>query len=255
MNYPTWSDLSSDAIVPPLGSRRAPDVGPVAVLISCEPDMKLIIAHAKNPVTLPFFNSALITPFKRDRGICVAGPFIGAPYAVMLLESLIARGAKQFVVVGWCGAVTDDLNVGDILLPSSAIVDEGTSKDYKHLDAALPVSLPDQGLLDQLSGHLDSLGVVHQKAGIWTTDAVYRETPKKVAFFRGLGAAAVEMECSALFSVAEYRQVSLAALLVVSDSVASRIWDPGFRNKTFKQARKTACDAVAGFADRLCDHD
>ena len=253
MNYPTWSDLSNASIIPPLGARRAPDIGPVAVLVSCEPDMKLITAAVDHPVTVPFFNSTLIT--YRDKGISVAGPFMGAPYGAMLLESLIARGAKKILVVGWCGAVTDELTVGDIVLPSSAIVDEGTSRNYKDLDNALPVSVPDLKLLEQLSEHLTSSGIAHEKAGIWTTDAIYRETQKKVEYFRSLGASAVEMECSALFSVAEYRKVSLAALLVVSDSVASRVWDPGFRNKTFKQARKTACEAIMGFLEVLCENE
>ena len=254
MNYPTWSDLSSDSIVPPLGARRAPDLGPVAIMISCEPDVKLIRAGADNPTALPFFISTLIPKVNGDKGFSIAGPFIGAPYAAMLLESLIARGATQVLVLGWCGAITDDLKVGDLLLPSRAIVDEGTSKDYKDLDKTLPVSVPDPGLLEQLSGYLDASGIAHKTAGIWTTDAVYRETPKKVAHFRDLGASAVEMECSALFSVAEYRKVRLAALLVVSDSVASTVWDPGFRNKTFKQARKAACDAILGFSKRLGEH-
>ncbi|OGR60443.1 MAG: purine-nucleoside phosphorylase [Desulfobacula sp. RIFOXYB2_FULL_45_6] len=252
MNYPTWSDLSSESIIPPLGARRVPDIGTVAVMVSCEPDMKLITAAAaSNFVSVPFFNSALITSINRDKGISVAGPFIGAPYSVMLLESLIARGAKRIIMVGWCGAVTDKLNVGDILLPTSAIVDEGTSKDYKHLDTDVPVSTPDMGLLEQLSEHLISAGITHQKDRIWTTDAIYRETEKKVAFFRNLGALAVEMECSALFSVAEYRKISIAGLLIVSDSVASTTWDPGFRNKIFKQARKAACEAILGFSKIL----
>ena len=254
MNYPTWSDLSSDSVIPPLGARQAVDRGPVAVMISCEPDLKLIRAGADIPAALPFFNSTLIPRVNGDKGFSMAGPFIGAPYAVMLLESLIARGATQFLVMGWCGAVTHDLKVGDILLPSRAIVDEGTSRDYKDLDRTLPDSAPEPELLRRLSGHLNSLGIAHKTAGIWTTDAVYRETPKKVAHFRDLGALAVEMECSALFSVAEYRKVSLAALLAVSDSVASTVWDPEFRNKTFKQARKTACDAILGFSKCLGEH-
>jgi len=76
-----------------------------------------------------------------------------------------------------------------------------------------------------------------------------------VDFFRSLGASAVEMECAALFSVAEYRKVSIAALLIVSDSVASRTWDPGFRNKKFKQARKISCEAIISFMKKLCENE
>jgi len=251
MNYPTWSDLNSESIVPPLGARRAPDIGSVAVMVSCEPDFNYIKSIAAKPKSLPFFTSTLMTPGECDEGICVAGPFIGAPYATMLLESLIVKGADKIVVLGWCGAVTDQLDVGDIILPCKAIVDEGTSSNYTILDKEIPNSIPDLNLVDQLSDHLESFGISSKKASIWTTDAIYRETKKKKDYFKNLGAKAVEMECSALFSVAQYRNVSIAGLLVVSDSLASKDWDPGFRKKHFKEARKSACESVISFAKKL----
>jgi purine-nucleoside phosphorylase len=190
-----------------------------------------------------------------DKGICVAGPFIGAPYAAMLLESLIAKGVDKIIVLGWCGAVTDQLKVGDIILVEKTIVDEGTSCNYKVLDRKIPNSMPDLNLTDQLSDHLASREISFKKKIVWTTDAIYRETKNKVAYFRELGARVVEMECSALFSVAEYRKVSIAGLLVVSDSVASKDWDPGFRKKRFKLARATACESVMTFAEKMCKNE
>lgn len=255
MTYPTWSDLDNESIVPPLGARRAHDIGSVAVMVSCEPDLNFIGSKVVNPRTIPFFMSTLITHEGCDKGASIAGPFIGAPYAAMLLESLIAKGASKIIVLGWCGAVTDLLKVGDIILPSKAIVDEGISCNYKILDKKIPSSAPDLKLMYQLSDHLTSDGIDFQKTTIWTTDAIYRETKKKVAHFRKLGAQAVEMECSALFSVAQYRSVQIAGLLVVSDSVASKDWDPGFRRKLFKLARKTACESILTFAKKMCENE
>ncbi|WP_457553801.1 nucleoside phosphorylase [Desulfobacula sp.] len=255
MSYPTWSDLDNESIIPPLGARKTSDIGPVAVMVSCEPDFKFIKSNTGNPKAIPFFTSTLMTLEGSHKGICVAGPFIGAPYAVMLLESLIAKGADKIIVIGWCGALTDQLNVGDIVLPYRAIVDEGTSFNYKVLDKEMPCSTPDLNLMDQLSDHLGFCGNDVKKITIWTTDAIYRETQNKVAYFRNQGAQAVEMECSALFSVAKYRKVSIAALLVVSDSVASKDWEPGFRNKLFKQARKSACESVMSFAKKMCQNE
>ncbi|MCP4719706.1 MAG: nucleoside phosphorylase [Desulfobacteraceae bacterium] len=250
MNYPTWSDLNNESIVPPLGARHAPDIGPVAVLVSTEPDIRYLRATLPKPKTQSFFMGTLMTP---EKGFSIAGPYIGAPYGVMLLESLIARGARDIIVLGWCGAVTPDLTCGDLLIPDHALVDEGTSCNYKVLDKELPCSVPNQKLSDRLSAHLIARGLTPQRHPIWTTDAIYRETLQKVAWFRDSGAFAVEMECSALFAVAEYRKVNIAALLVVSDSLASESgdWDPGFRKKTFKAARKSACKSVLSFAGKL----
>jgi purine-nucleoside phosphorylase len=217
--------------------------------------MRLLGSNFVKPRSTPFFTSTLITRDNGDKGLSIVGPFIGAPYGAMLLESLIAKGATRIVVLGWCGAVSDELAVGDILLVEQAIVDEGTSANYRVLDEKIPCSCPDTGFMEQFSDHLIASGVEFKRAVVWTTDAVYRETRNKVAWFRNLGALAVEMECSALFSVARYRNVSIAGLLVVSDSVASNHWDPGFRNKQFKQARKTACESVMRFAESMCANE
>lgn len=254
MNYPTWSDLDNESIIPPLGARRADDIGSVAIMVSCQPDINLIKSNIANPRVVPLFTSTLMTS-GRDKGICVAGPFIGAPYGAMLLESLIAKGADKIIVLGWCGAVTDELNVGDVILPCKAIVDEGTSCNYKILDNKIPSSTPDLELVDQLSDHFASCKMNFQRKTIWTTDAIYRETKKKVDYFRGLGAHAVEMECSALFSVAGFRKVSIAGVLVVSDSVASRDWDSGFRKKRFILARRAVCESIMSFAKKKCKNE
>lgn len=251
MSYPTWSDLNNESVISPLGTRKAPDVGSVAVLAACEPDLRLIRSQLPPAVEQPFFTSTLITT-DGDKGPCIAGPFIGAPYAAIILESLIARGVKKIIMVGWCGAVSDDINVGDLIIPEKAIIDEGTSYNYIPLDSEMPCSVPDNGLGDRLFEKLSAKDVVVRKVPIWTTDAIYRETPNKIARFRNKGAKAVEMECSALFSVAQYRKVPITAVLIVSDSVATEHWDPGFGKKQFKQARKYACSTVLEIARALC---
>lgn len=268
MNLPTWSDLNSESIVPPLGTRKAPDLGPVGLMVSCKPDVRLIKAQMVQPKVVDFFNNTLMTSKDGYKGICVAGPFMGAPYGAMLLESLISRGVNKIVAVGWCGAIDEHLKVGDLILVQNAIVDEGTSCNYVELDVNLPCSKPDLKLTDQLENFFikrnRESADTHSKDDkktfqsnqisrqtIWTTDAIYRETPKKVTHFKNLGAKAVEMECSALFSVSRFRNVNIAAVLVVSDSLALKDWEPGFRNNQFKQGRKLACETVFEFVKQL----
>ena len=188
---------------------------------------------------------------KPENGISLAGPYIGAPYGVMLLESLVAKGARRIVILGWCGAVTPDLFIGDLIIPDQALCDEGTSRNYQDLDPDLGITLPDEVLSHDLAGYLDKTGTKVHRKSIWTTDAIYRETPGKIAWFRDRGAAAVDMECSALFAAARYRNVQATALLVVSDSLTSREWDPGFRKTKFKKARTHACQSVLSFCDQL----
>jgi len=94
-------------------------------------------------------------------------------------------------------------------------------------------------------------GLAVSIGGVWTTDAVFRESPDKIERFRALGAVAVDMEASALFTVAAFLEIKAAALLVVSDELSSLTWRPGFNHPQFLQTREAACRAVADLAARL----
>ncbi len=246
MSYPTWSDLNSPSIVPPLGARQAPSIGPAALMVSTEPDLRFLSNSVGQLKSQPFFTGSLMTGKAGHEEFSIAGPYIGAPYGVMLLESLIAKGAKEIVILGWCGAISNTLTPGDLVVPDRALVDEGTSRHYMKLAEDNPKVLPDRSLSKTLVDYLTSAGESPLQTPIWTTDAIYRETPEKVAWFREKGACAVEMECSALFAVAAYRKVRAAALLIVSDTLATEDgdWDPGFKRKRFKTMRKFACKSA-----------
>ena len=50
--------------------------------------------------------------------------------AALTMEKLIALGARQIILFGWCGAIAPNLHVGDILVPARALSGEGTSRYY-----------------------------------------------------------------------------------------------------------------------------
>lgn len=177
---------------------------------------------------------------------CLVGPFMGAPQAAMLMETLSAWGGIQFLFVGWCGAIDPTLQTGDILLPTSAIVDEGTSRCYG-VDNDQAV-LPPGKLHQTVKRLLKKKDQPFHEGAIWTTDAVFRETPSKVNTFREQGALAVEMEISACLTVARLRKVQFAALLTVSDELSGLRWRPGFSDPRFKKA----CQAVSQTIETLC---
>jgi purine-nucleoside phosphorylase len=217
-------------------------------MVSSDQYFKNIRSNSLKPVVSNFYLSTLFTDQEK---ICFAGPYIGAPYGVVLLESLIAKGISKILVLGWCGSVSDKLKTGDLIMPSAAISDEGTSRNYIDIKDDFPIIDPSLSLVSFFEKKLDKMDLNFVKEKIWTTDAIYRETPEKVEFFRKKGACAVEMECSALFAAACYRNVEIAALLVVSDELKPAKWIPGFRTKEFKEARKKACTAIVEFATEL----
>lgn len=177
----------------------------------------------------PFYHATL---WGWPGGGFLCGPALGAPMAVMALEKLIALGGRRFVVFGSCGALSPALRIGDPLMPTWAVSQEGTSQHYPLAEP--PLVSPH--LYRAVADFLAQRGLAPQNGGVWTTDAPYREHREVVRHYQAQGVMAVDMEFSALFTVAAFRQVELAAVMVVSDLLSGNRWQSGFTSLPFKTA-------------------
>ncbi|OQY00360.1 MAG: hypothetical protein B6I26_08325 [Desulfobacteraceae bacterium 4572_130] len=234
------------------------NIGTCAVMVSTDIDFRYIKKNLeqslkygknfKNSTLISFSMSKIFTFSNKNNNVVFVGPYIGAPYGVMLLESLIATGIKKIIILGWCGAISDKVKIGDIIIPKAAISQEGTSGNYINFKQDFPCINACKNFTRDLSLEFEKNKIKFQKNKIWTTDAIYRETQEKVEFFKNKGAIGVDMECSALFAVAKYQRKNIAAVLIVSDELSSLKWKTGFKNKKFINARKKAANIVMDFA-------
>ncbi len=176
------------------------------------------------------------------RTVSVTGSMMGAPYAVAVMETLVAWGARRILFYGWCGTVSPTLKVGDILVPADALIDEGTSRHYAG-DGNQPAEAVD-GANDIVRDMLRANGISWREGRIWTTDGVYRETPEKISAARNRGALAVDMETSALLSAGRFRGIPVGIVLVVSDDLSGPAWQPGFHTALFRNARRAICQGM-----------
>lgn len=229
------------AIVNPVRGKRPPTTGSVAIVAATDTDMRLLAELSDTPVAerRKLYMSHLQVHADEARRYTMAGPLIGAPYAAMIVESLSVWGVEKIIFVGWCGAVSTRVKAGDIIVADSAMVDEGTSGHY--CDPSCRVALPARPLVHQLRLALQHHGASFQDGAVWTTDAIFRETVEKVKHYQAKGALAVEMELSAIFTVAGFREMEAAGILVVSDELSDYQWRPGFKTPAFATARETAC--------------
>lgn len=241
----------SDAIINPIKGRTSPDLGPVMVLTATKNDLSALVRRADpgTPEVSPLMMSRV---FRIDGRMSAAGPVMGAPYATAVLETLVAWGAKSILFWGLCGSVSSDVAIGDIVVPDSAIVDEGTSRHY-HQALGTTVT-PSVSVQTALKSVLTENRLPFKEGTVWTTDGVFRETEEKVRQFQGQGAVVVEMEASALFSVGRFRGVAVGALLVVSDELSTYKWRPGFGHQRFKETCRRLPEIVRQWsAGQGCD--
>jgi len=194
------------------------------------------------------FNSRLMLVPENEspESFFIAGPAVGAPMAVMTLEKLIALGARRIIAYGWCGSLSDTVKIGDVLLPTWAKSDEGTSGHYPV--KSRPESLATTRKL--LTGKLTALGQTVHCGPVWTTDAPYRESRQKIKSLGSQGILGVDMEFSALCTVAAFRNIEITAVLLVSDEIFHEEWKPGFRTKGFKKKSREILNCLVDFCQK-----
>lgn len=160
--------------------------------------------------------------------------------AGLCLEKLIALGGRKIVLFGWCGSLSPSLEVGDLLVPSQGISEEGTSKHYSEFGRLEP----DKSLGSELEHCLKQQSLEYQRGPLWTTDAPYRETQEKVAGYADQGVLGVDMEFSALCSIASFRGIQFAGLMLVSDELWRVPWKAQFGNKKFKNRSRQLINII-----------
>lgn len=223
--------MTEDIIIHPFKSRKEKEIPAVGIFLVTPAEanngQECLLKSGGHRQFL--YNSALA--ISADRQVFIAGPSVGAPLAVLTMEKLIALGAKRIILFGWCGAIAEDLKVGDVVVGDIAISGEGTSRYYH---AASPI-MPSAALTYDLEQLLLSEGVDHSKANLWSTDAPYREDRIYIEkLHQDADVRCVDMEYSALCAVAAFRKVEFAALFLVSDELYREHWKPGFTSREFR---------------------
>jgi uridine phosphorylase len=102
---------------------------------------------------------------KGERELTVAHPGLAAPLAAGIMEELIALGCRKFVACGTAGVLDSGLAAGTVVVPSSAIRDEGTS--YHYVEPGREITT-DPRVVQVISSVLTRHGVKHKIGKTWT---------------------------------------------------------------------------------------
>jgi uridine phosphorylase len=241
---------AADMIINPGRQKGEPEIPAAGMLLINPVEAKagLQLANERDSRQFFLFNSRLLVlPAKITGSYFIAGPAVGSPMAVLTLEKLVALGARRIIVYGWCGSLNDTMGIGDILLPTWAVSDEGTSNHYP-LKVRPESHAPTRELLQK---GLGLQGQTVRTGPVWTTDAPYRESLEQVKLLAKNGVLGVDMEFAALVTVAAFRKVELTAVLLVSDELWSGKWRPGFSTKEFKKKSSDVLHLLADFCGEL----
>lgn len=158
----------------------------------------------------------------KNNKVTVFHPGIGASLGAALMEEVIALGGKKFICCGSGGVLDKDIAAGKILVPTSAIRDEGTSYHYVRPSREISVNSEAVKAIEKV---LKEHNCSYMPVKIWSTDSFYRETRDKMKLRKEEGCLAVDMECSAFCAVAEYRNVIFGQMIYSGDDISCEEWD------------------------------
>ncbi len=158
----------------------------------------------------------------KGRYISVMHPGVGSALAAGFMEEAIAIGARKLIACGGAGALRKDLTLGHLVVPTSAVRDEGAS--YHYLPPGREVQPHPKALL-ALQRTLKKHRVPFALGKTWTTDGLFRETPGKTALRRKEGCVTVEMECAAFFAVGKYQKVQCGQIPYSGDDLSGEVYD------------------------------
>ena len=173
---------------------------------------------------------------------------VGGARSAMTLEELMALGARTFLIAGATGALKPGIQVGDYVIATNALREEGTSYHYQppehqaRADGPATRALIEAAKASQRPAHAGR---------VWSTDAPYREFTGKVRHYGEQGVLSVDMEASALMIVSEFRGVDLGLILTVSDLVYRRDWPNIFGTDEYRANCADMADIVVRAARAL----
>jgi uridine phosphorylase len=152
--------------------------------------------------------------------IIIVGPVLSGPWVAMALEELKVLGLQYAIGIGACGSFSDMLQIDDIVIADNAIISDGTSKEYSKDHSAGPSTK----LLKMIEALFSSKKQAYQKACVWTTDAMYRETIEKMKKWRKSGAACVNMETGTFYTVSKELGIESIYFSFVLDLIHTEEW-------------------------------
>jgi uridine phosphorylase len=144
------------------------------------------------------------------RPLSVQATGMGGPSMAIVVEELVALGARSFVRIGTCGALDPGLALGDLLVAREALVADGASAALGARDRVRADEMLTTVLVEATSAH---------GATVVSADLFYDERPAVASDWLARGAIAVEMEAATLFRLGERRGVRTACVLGVTDLI------------------------------------
>ena len=192
------------------------DFGEIALVSGQIQRAQACLKYLENPVkNFTFLGYTFWTGYYKGKKITVGNGGFFSPDSAFITEMLCEGKVDILIRLGSCGALSKNINIGDFIVVDKLIRGEGTTRYYVDDDF---IPYVDKELTEKIFNHFSNRGRTH-KGGVWTTDALLRETKDIVNSYIQKGAICVDMVSSPFVTVANLYKKKVAVVLAVSDNL------------------------------------
>lgn len=188
------------------------------------------------------------TGIYRGKRISVQGSGMGVPSISIYVNELINEyDVQNFIRVGTCGGIVDNVNIRDIVLAQGATTDSQVNRmTFGGIDYA-PIANFD--LLQEATKAAQKHDVTTHVGNVFTSDTFYRDDGGRVNdLLARYNVLAVEMETSALYTLAaKYRRKALSVLTVSDHVMTGEQTSAKERERSFHTMMEIALDTAVKF--------
>lgn len=149
-------------------------------------------------------------------------------------------GVSKFIFFGSCGVLSSSIPFEEMIIPTEAYRDEGFSYHYK--EASDYITVKNSGKLREIC---EKNNLPYTLGKTWTTDGMLRETVNNTNKRKADGCITVEMECSALQAVCDYRNIDLYMFFFRGDLVKPYAWQRGNLGGENEREKQITCFDLA----------
>jgi purine-nucleoside phosphorylase len=151
--------------------------------------------------------------------VSVQGSGMGMPSASIYTHELINDyGVKAVLRIGSCGALADDLHLGDVIAAIGSATDSNMNRTrFDGLVDYAPVA--DFGLLRTAVEVAERREIALRVGPILASDMFYTDRPDLYDKLADYGVLAVEMESAAIYTIAARYKAKALTILTVSDHI------------------------------------
>jgi uridine phosphorylase len=219
---------------------KADSLGPFALIPGPKERSEMLLKLLDSPQkNFTFLDYEMYSGTLDGKRVTVGNGGRYAPDTAITTEILCGAGAQSLIRVGSCGSLQENVKIGDLVIVIGALRGDGTSRYYVSENFS---TVAHREIINALKAAADSLDVRYHLGWIFTTDALFQETPELIQQLSEQNVSSIDMVTSTFLTVTQVRGKKAGAVLAVSDECLHGKF--GFRDPAFLQAEQKTIEVA-----------